>query len=452
VRGRVAHLGTLALAGWLLLVAPTSRASMFDTYGFGARGTALGGAVVALSNDHEAVYYNPANLLVNKRAHLGFGLNVIAPMLTIDRGDGADASDLQARTPPLNITFDLGTAAPLGGVFEEKLAFGIVLFHPLLVVTRIQSIDPRFPHLHRYDSTPSKLLIGAAIAYEPVEWLRLGLGVQLLAQLEGRFDAALSLTERRFTREEIDAELLGTASPTAGISVGPFEGIRFGATYRHELELRYALPITALIEEVGALNVLIEGISLYTPMQLAVGLSWDGHIGNGMTLAVEIGLTWEHWSAAPPAGATFELTLDDAVLREEENAAGREVQNILEAYRNPIDLEALDTITPRIGVELRPHRDWVARMGYFYRPTHLPQPQHEGNFLGSNAHGISIGGGYALPDVTGVLQSPLHIDLALQVTVLENRVINKADGFSPGGAYQVGGTILNASVALHHNF
>ena len=442
----------IALVVAMMLWGASARASMFDTYGFGARATAMGGAVVALSNDYEAVYYNPANLLAYKRSHVGFGLNLVAPFVTIDRGGQDDSNDLKARQPPLNVTFNLGTAAPLKGVFEEKVGFGIVLFHPLLAVTRIESVDPRFPYLYRYDQTPSKLLIGAALAVEPVDWLRLGIGLQLLAELEGRFDAALSLTERRFTREEIDAELLGTISPTAGLSVGPFEGIRFGVAYRHELELRYALPIKALVEEVGMLEVLIEGVTLYTPMQLALGLSWDGHVGDGMTLAVELGVTWEHWSVAPPAGARFELTLDDSVLRAEENAAGREVQNILEAYRQPLQLEAVDTLTPRVGVEFRPTRDWVARLGYFYRPTHLPEPRHEGNFLGTNAHGISLGAGYALADVTGVVQAPLQIDLALQVTVLENRVVRKADGYAPGGAYQFNGTILNAALTVHHNF
>lgn len=437
----------------VLISAPrNAEASMFDTYGFGARGTAMGGSMVALSDDYNSVYYNPANLLVTKRAHLGFGLNLIAPFVTIDRGAGGDSSDLRARTPPLNVTFDLGTAAPLGGIFDNKLAFGILLFHPLVSFTKVESIDPRFPYLYRYANSPSKLIIAAAIAYEPVEWLRIGLGVQLLAQLEGRFDAALSLSERRFTREEVDAELLGTASPTAGLSIGPFEGVRFGLAYRHELALRYRLPIRALIEEVGNLDVLIDGISLYTPMQLAAGLSWEGPVGDGMTLAVEFGITWEHWSAAPPAGATFELTVDDSAIRAEEIAAGREVQNILEAYRDPIDLEARDTLTPRFGIELRPTPQWVARAGYFYRPTHLPEPRHQGNFLGANAHGISLGGGVAIGDPTGVIGAPLMIDLALQVTLLENRVINKAEGFSPGGAFQVGGPILNASVAVHHNF
>ena len=44
---RGARLSALAVA--LLALAPPCRASLFDTYGHGARGTAMGGAMVKLN-------------------------------------------------------------------------------------------------------------------------------------------------------------------------------------------------------------------------------------------------------------------------------------------------------------------------------------------------------------------------------------------------------------------
>ena len=65
---------------------------------------------------------------------------------------------------------------------------------------------------------------------------------------------------------------------------------------------------------------------------------------------------------------------------------------------------------------------------------------------------MSLGVGYALADITGVIDAPLNVDLAFQMTVLENRVVRKADGYAPEGDYQVNGVVFNAALSVHHNF
>ena len=75
----------LLLLSVLLGAAPQASASLFDTYGFGARASAMGGAMAAQSSDYEAVYYNPANLLSRKAAHFGVGLSATSPHLAFER-------------------------------------------------------------------------------------------------------------------------------------------------------------------------------------------------------------------------------------------------------------------------------------------------------------------------------------------------------------------------------
>lgn len=439
-----------SLALGLGLGAPTAKASLFDTYGFGARATAMGGAMVASSFTYESIYYNPANMLTHKITHLGLGVTLIVPDLFVDRLAGEQ--EFEPLLPATNLGFHVGVTAPVRGVFDKKLAFGVCLFNPLVKFTRVESIDASFPHFYRYQSLPDKLILAGAAAYEPVEWLRIGVGAQLLAELGGEVTASISLTERRFTDEKIDIELDGVISPTAGLAVGPFEGLRFGVTYRHRLELRYELPISVVLEDVGVLGFNVDGSSLYTPSQLAFGVSWSSDPDKLHGWTVEAAATWEMWRDAPPAGALFELYLDDSILREEEAEDGRPVQNLIQAVEPLVPLEARDILVPRLGVEWRPTPEWAVRAGYFFRPTPLPRPIYQTNTLDSTAHVISLGGGFTFTDPTKVLRAPLIIDLAIQLTRLSDRLVNKAPGGQPDGAYGFGGLIWNISSGIRHHF
>ncbi len=442
---------TVGLAAWMgLCVSAPARASMFDTYGFGARGVGMGGALVALPTRNEAVYYNPANLLALKVSHLALGVDLVAPSLSVERLEGQ--GDLGAHIPPTSLTIDLGLATPIGGVFSDRVAVGFALFHPLLSGTRIESLDPRIPYFYRYDALPQKILLAGAVAAEPLPWLRVGVGAQVLAELDGAVRGALSLEEGRFSSERTDIDLFATVGPTAGLSLGPFEGFRLGVAFRGALELHYSLLIDVLLEEVGVLAVDVDGTSLYTPDQLAAGVSWEGELGARWHLSVEAGLTWERWSAAPPAGADFQLHIDDSVLRADEAAGGRPVQDLILAERDPVPLGAEDIVIPRVGIEARWGAAWRLRAGYLYRVTPLPIPAYEANTLDSSAHVVSLGVGYAFSDPAEVHDAPLIIDLGLQLTALRTRTVPKLDGYEPGGRYRFGGVITHVALELHHDF
>lgn len=445
---RGAHLAALAVA--LLALAPPCRASLFDTYGHGARGTAMGGAMVAQSTDYEAVYYNPANLLTRKAAHFGLGINILGPALEFDRLSGTDP--VSPRIPETNVGFQVGAATSIGGVFEDRLGFGVTLFHPLLRLTRIESIDPGHPTFYRYDSLPDKLILAAALAGEPFEWLRIGAGLQILAGLGGSVTAGVSLGSGKFTQETIDIDVDVNAAPTFGLTIGPLWGVRLGATWRSHLELEYHLPVDVDIEEIGQLDVQIDGVSLYTPDQLAIGLSWESAPPGDPGVTVEAGLTWERWSAAPSNLAAFDLTLTDSNLRAEENAGGRDVQELIDVQAAAIPLGALDTVTARLGGEWRPDAAWAVRAGYFYRPTPLPRPIYQTNIFDASAHVLSLGGGFMFRDPTRMARSPLRIDLGIQLTVLHDRTIHKAADGTPDGSYRMGGSIWNATLDLRHDF
>lgn len=442
----------LAALACLVVTAPaTTRASFFDTFGFSARAVGRGNAMVALGFDYDAAYYNPANVLSRKRLHLGLGFDLVAPDLFLDAVSG----EAEPLYPDANVGMHLGMSTPLSGVFGNKLGFGFAFFHPLTTGTNVSSVDPSEPWFYRYQDLPDKLILAVALAAEPVEWLRLGLGVQILAALEGRVDASLSLAEGRFLRESIDVELLPTASPTVGLALGPLPlaggSLFFGASWRHSLELDYSLPVAVDIDEVGRLDVLVEGVSLYTPSQLALGLGWESSEHPEPGLSIEAGVTWELWSDAPPAGARFLLSIDDRNIRPPSDPQDGP-DALIDVRADLIPLGARDTLTTRVGVEWRPSDIVALRTGWFYRPTPLPTPIYQTNTLDASAHVASLGAGFTFGDPTGIEAAPLSIDLTAQLTRLDRRAIPKDPvAGSPQGAYEAGGLVWHVSIDLRHD-
>lgn len=434
-------------------LADSARASFFDTYGFSARAVARGNAMVALGFDYDAAYYNPANVLSRKRVHLGFGLDLIAPTLSVDA--------LQGTFDPVgvedNLAFHLGFSTPIGGIFGEKLGFGLAFFHPLTTGTNVSSVDPALPSWYRYDSLPDKLVLAASLAGEPLPWLRLGLGAQILAALDGQVGGAISLAEGRFLSEFIDLEVVPRVAPTFGLALGPFlggpdgGGLRFGATLRMSLELDYRLPVKVDIEQLGVLDVLVEGVSLYTPDQLALGLAWESADAPSPGVSVELGLTWERWSAAPPAGARFLLAIDDRGVRPPTDPQDLP-EPLIDIRGEPTPLGAVDTLSPRVGLEWRPTGNTAVRAGWFLRPTPLPLPVYQTNTLDADAHVVSLGAGLLFGDPLGDSAAPVGVDLTLQLTAIGSRRVDKdpAAG-SPAGAYELSGHIWHVSLDLRHD-
>ncbi|MFO0746163.1 MAG: hypothetical protein U1F43_10880 [Myxococcota bacterium] len=443
-----------SVLGLACLVTP-ARASFFDTFGFSARAVGRANAMVALGADYDAAYYNPANILSRKRFHLGLGFDLVAPDLYVNAVSG----DLDPILPDSNLGLHLGMSTPISGVFGNKLGFGFAFFHPLTTGTNVSSVDPSVPWFYRYQALPDKLILAAGMAAEPLPWLRLGLGAQVLAALDGRVDAALSLAEGRFLREDIDVDVVPTAGFTAGLALGPFDlgasQLRLGATFRQSLELDYRLPVTVDIAEVGVLSVLVEGTSLYTPSQLAFGIGWESAPAPEPGISLEAGLTWELWSDAPPAGARFVLTIDDTHLRPPTDPQDAP-SNIVDVQAGLIPLGARDTLTPRVGLEWRTRLgdlELALRGGWFYRPTPLPRPIYQTNTLDAAAHVVSLGAGFTFGDPTGVSAAPVSIDLTAQLTRLSQRAIEKDPvAGNPIGAYEAGGLVWHLALDLRHDF
>lgn len=432
----------LMLALVATLTASPTRASIFDVYGFGARGTALGNAQTASAEDFYGVYYNPATLTVRKRTHFGFGLSLIKPLLTINRLN--PTSGVATRTPALNLGVHLGVVFPIGGLLQNRLALAIGLFLPTIRLTRLESIDASTPHFYMYENLPDKLLVNMAVAYEIHRVISVGVGFQLLAKLTGTGEFSISLLERRINKKSLSVDLFATLAPTAGILIRPIPALRIGFSYRGALQLDFNLPLTVLLDEIGMLDFKIRGISLYTPHQLSVGISYDLKYPK---IRFSAGLTWAMWSRAPSPAADIKIKLDDSRLN-----PGVDPNSIIDITSPKVKLNTKDILIPRVGIEYVMNEYITFRGGYFYRPTPVPKQPYETNYLDNEAHVVSLGIGFALHDKIERHRALLRIDLVGQLTVLVPRKVDKLQPNDPVGDYNTKGVILNFGLEFRHDF
>ena len=417
----------------LLLLPRGAAASIFDLYGFSARGAGLGNALTAGADDFTAAYYNPAALTVRKAVHVGVGLDWIVPGLSVetDRSDPAPAP----HPPAANLGIHSGVLVPLGGLAAHRLAFGLGMFHPALQFTRVEAFDPVRPQFYLYQSLPDKLLVVPAVAFEAAPWLSLGADLQVLASIEGSADTAVSLSSNRFTQKDLAVDLLGESSPTAGVLVRPTDDLRLGLSWRGALDFAYALPVTVWVEELGTLTFDLRGTVLYTPHQVSAGAWWRA--SSRLTLVAD--LTWSLWSLAPdPSGKVTVRLQGEAVGHEE----------LLRVESLPVDLGAEDILIPRVGVEWTGSPVLTWRGGYSFRPTPLPTPTGRTNYVDSPAHTLSAGASWAFgePDPPGT--EPARLEGAVQLTWLTPRRVDKADPDDPVGGYTAGGVVGHLTVTV----
>lgn len=426
----------------LLLVPGTAQAGVFDIFGFGARNVAMGGAATATSDDYTAAFYNPAGLTRRKLVHVGLGFASYFQALAISHRNPGDEG-LEARAPGDAMGIDLGVVFPLGGKIEDRIALGIALYVPVAQALRLEALDPAAPRWYRYQTLADKLHIAAAVGAELADWVRIGVGIQALAELEGGVDVGIDLTNKRFSRRDAVVQLVTTAAPVVGVLFTPLDGWHIGLSYRGAIAFEYAIPLRFDFGQAVDLEVLVSGTDLYTPHTIGFGTAYTIDAAR-LTLSLDAELAL--WSLAP-----------DPSLRVEVLANGDLIEELgLEDYfdlrpGNVAQAGFRDTLTLRLGAELQP-LDWlVLRAGYFWRQTATGAQIGSTTYLDSDAHVASLGAAVTFPDPLAVDDLPVTFDITGQITVHPDAQVSKADHGNPIGTVDYGGQIYGLVLSLRHD-
>ena len=427
----------------LLLGASTAHATPPDTYGFGARARALGGAVTADIADASASYHNPAGLAGSDGIQLSVGYVDLHPFLEID-GERSSVERYGA--------LEVGMVAPVK-IGKVVTAFGLGLVLPDQRLARTRSTIVTRPRWELYDTRSQRIFLAANLALRPVEWLTIGAGIAFQAPseltLDVRGDLALDDPERNSRLEHgFQGDLTSIRYPAAGIQVEATPWLSIGLAYRGEYTLANRIVALADVRvmRIATLEFLLDtfSTSLFGPQQAS--LSFALRPIENLRIGLEV--TWYDWSAHPSLIPTEDilLDLDPPIVEVPGNIGGREA----------IPLGLHDTFVPRIGIEYTavrtPAVELDLRVGYYYENTPFPRQRGVMNFVDGDEHTTSVGFGLRLMELEPTLPGHLQIHGYLQWSRIVPRTHVKDSLVDAVGDYRAGGHLLGMGLQLEVAF
>lgn len=440
----------LALAAVLSTLPAAASASPLSIYGTGARGLALAGAQTAGADDATAAFYNPALLTRPEQVTFGFGIQYVRPNLSVRPLAASFGDESQPALPADFAQWTLGLVFPLGGKVRNRLALGIGLSLPNGYVVKVDALDARRPYFYMFQSSAEKIVILPGFAFRVTDWLSVGAGLQVLANLGGSVDVQADLFAQRVESRSMEMALTTREALTAGVALGPFEGLTVGASFRQELGLDYAIPARIALEDVGVLDLNLVGSAVWSPHELSVGAAWDVP---GARTTVTLDLVYALWSRAPNPQLMVVLDTGGAVLdgfglgdaldlcSEQETEAGGCL---------PTSPGFIDNLSPKVGVEHRVSEVLTLRGGWWYWPTPVPNQVGRTNYLDASSHHLALGVGLTFRDPLDVFAQPITVDLAGEAALLADRAVDK--GSDGRVDYAFGGSLFQLAASVRYRY
>jgi long-chain fatty acid transport protein len=421
-------------------------ANPLDAFGFGPRGTAMGGAVAATADDVSATYYNPAGLAAGDTLRIELGYTRFEPALELN---GA----VQDIDPSAGLQGGFVLPGVIGG---HRLGVGLGVHLPDARVTRLRALRQSMPRFELYDNRPQRLSITSGLGFELLPGLSIGAALTYLSGTEGTLEVGgvvhASDEDRTRLFSGLDVNLKAVRYPSFGLRYCPTRAWCFGVTERERFELALDLDVDvrgrivsgndeSVVVEEGRFFLNSRNADLFSPRQVALAAAWSGP-----NHTLEADLTWLQWSGFPGSTATIVIDLDLGTF------------DYVVPIPDPPGKPAYhDVWVPRLGGELRAHGEaastslWL-RGGAFFEPSPAPAQPGLGNSLDADKLGLSAGIAVELPDPWGVFPQPLEIGLsALWVGLVERRY-QKASAADGAGDVVVSGHVLGGSASVDFRF
>ncbi len=442
----------LASALFALLLTPARLlAAPSHGYGFGARATALGGAVTADAGDAASLFYNPAQLSLAPHSQLLVGYRSVSSNLETNHADAGIAGLGSVDGAALGRGQFLGI--PVGFALGLSLSNG-----HLSRVATVRADEPRWV---LRDTLPELFNLAAAFALRPTPWLALGAGSGFLATTRGGFDVSGRAVFADGKGSEYDSQLqhavdaqlasarylllgaqlrlprLATASPA------PIDW-SLGLSFRDEAVVAQQLRGT-LHGDVDAGFLLIpvrytfdaQSLVAFVPRQLVLGVS-----ATRDAWRVSADLGFEQWSRYPSPVARSGAQIEADV------PAGLPLALPPDMALPPAERAGFhDRFTLRAGAERTlqlSHTSTLAlRAGYAYLPTPAPRASDTAQLIDASEHVFSLGSGVSLSQLSRYLPHAVAFDAHALYGHLPNRRLARAGEvfFAKGHTFSAGLTL-----------
>ncbi len=421
-----------------------ARADVFDVYGCGARGMAMGNSLVTLADDPCAFYYNPARAPMIEQ-YFVVGYNGVWDRLYINPQNSATnpSSDI-----PNTHGVMVGLASSLG---IPKFRIGALIYSP---VNRLQLQHSYYTDAKEYYLTNrlyssligdvaqvQTIIIGGGYQLLPALSLGLGFSISIATHLLENTYLPNLLNQEEFYVDQNSYQSNGV-SPILGFYFKASEMIRLGISYRGgtvfplkgeaHVNLRSGgVDIPSLLGKQYFVQK-IDAYLFYTPDKVSgsVGLILSP------TLSLELGIDWLRWSGYKN---TEEISMS--------------------AEGNPA---VQDSATLRIGIEKQDEKERRFWAGFMYVPSPIPSQTGIQNLVDNDRLVFSFGVGYPIK----FLGKTIRGDVGCQWQHLVSRSVTKlgdpanfdVDPYTEGvqnpgyPGYSSGGNLIAIQTTVNYNF
>jgi long-subunit fatty acid transport protein len=437
---------TVAIAAALALttLADDARADLFDMLGHDPGQAALAGSDVSFGESIGVLRSNPARL-VAVPAGATLGLMAFAPHLharvlpkpagsdvpisiydsTVGTGEGPQDRALPTRELPRRRgDTDLGTprsywtAGLVSHLGTKQFALGLLAQVPLgssnaaAIAThyddeREANFSNRlsFTRFGQWNRIASLVLGGA---WQPLDWLSVGVSVQLAISATARFSEYIpNGSVQSYAQTSLGAQVSTAWQPVIGASVRPYDWLSFGLTWRDSSAIRVegASDVTLwnFHESDGSTQLKRTKQSFpivigYDPMEIALGAG--AKLG---PVTTQVAAHWQQWShfvdehGNRPEDVVVPGTTDASALR----------------FQDTIALSGSAT------VRATSHSD--ATVGLAWHPTPVPPQVGRTSFVDSDLVAVTLGTRYSFD----VFDHPFTIAAAAQLWRMTSRTTYK---------------------------
>jgi long-chain fatty acid transport protein len=437
-----------AMAALFGVDARTASANPPDTFGFGSRGAAMGGAISADVSDFSANYYNPAGLARAHGLELSIGYFRADHMLRTNGNDN--------HVDPVKGLVG-GLVAP-GTIFKIPFAFGLGLHLPDDRISRVRALPQEQPRWELYDNRNQRLYLATNVAVSPWPWLQLGGGLSFMSSTEGSLDisgnANITNVSASSLRHEVSADLTAVRYPQLGARVALSKRVALALVYRGEFQL--ALDLKAKLHgeiQQGLTTALYElttnSVNAFLPKQVVLGGSWL------VTDDLRVGFdaTWVNWSAYIAPVASIDVNLNIPLPP---GGLGSLTLPTTPAPTRVVPIVMHDRVVPHLGVEwraiARPKWEAFVRGGYEYAKSPIAPQTGVTNYIDRDRHSVSAGLGGRLLAPLRELPGDVRLDVHAQLSELTTATTTKSDPSNTIGDYTAGGHIWNVGATLTVGF
>ena len=390
----------IILLGLAIATGISSKASAAGcaVHEWGARGNALGGAMVAKADDPSAVAWNPAGITQLKGTHLLTGASMISPKMdltTTYNGVKTKSSMTENSYFPPNVF--------LTHQVNDNVWLGVGTFARFGLGTEF---DENWPGRYAsYNTAIHCYSLNTNIAYKFNDFISMAVGLEFMkvrADLRSKIDATPGSPKDPTTyAADVDQRgIVRSFSPgiNAGIHITPNDQWRLGLSWRSKMNHRASGSVSFNVPDGLAVPATIFNDSgatmdLNTPHMIFGGIEYKPF----KNLSLEFDTIYSMWSDYSAIDCHFDKITAIGIKDVQATKKWNDVWRFA------------------VGVEYNPIEDIALRVGYFYDQSPIPDGYIDYMLPTSDRQNVSLGIGWKYENFT--------IDAAYNYLWMEGRTI-----------------------------